>query len=101
MSKAFKVGEKAIVLRSNHFPEIIGKIITITEPIQLIRNLDGETWFGYRTDFEKGGMRFCPAPHFLKKLDDDRGPAAKDFAVLGSWDKVGWSPAKLKQSEHS
>ena len=101
MSKTFKVGEKAIVLNSNHFKEVIGRTVTITEPLQLLNNADGGSWFGYPTDYESNGIRFCPRPHHLKKTNDDLGPAANDFAVLGSWDKVGWSPTKLKQSEHS
>lgn len=99
MSKTFKVGEKAIVLNSRHFKEVIGRIVTITEPLQLLRNTKGDSWFGYPTNYERDGSRFCPRPHHLKKISDDHGPVVEDFAALSTWDKVGWAPTKQLERE--
>jgi hypothetical protein len=94
MSKAFKIGERAIVVKSLYFPEVIGREITVAGPLELHRNSEGDSWFGYSTDYERDGAKFCPRPHYLKKKTDLDGPMVHDFAKKGSWDKVGWVPSK-------
>jgi hypothetical protein len=93
MSQQFRVGERVIVVFSTNFPEIVGHEVTITEPFQLLHNED-RSWFGYPTDYQPNGVRFCPAPHAIRKKTDADDKHSKNEVVLSSWDKVGWSPTK-------
>jgi hypothetical protein len=93
MSNIFKVGEKVIVVRSKSYPELIGREVTILEPLRICRN-EGRSWFAYTVDYGRDEYVFCPPPHYLRRKTDGDGPLAHDVAEKGSWDKVGWSPTK-------
>lgn len=92
MSKAFNVGERVIITKG----EFKGREVTIMEPLQLCKDPDGDTWFGYPTDFWKDGLQISPRPHYLRRKSDD-GPSASDSTDIGSWDNVGWTPHKTTQ----
>lgn len=81
MSKSFEIGERVIVKNSINFPEVVGREVTVSGPLELIRNAEGETWFGYKTDYQRDGMNFCPRPHYIKRKCDDGGPHAETMAA--------------------
>jgi hypothetical protein len=99
MSKTFRVGEKVILIRhrTGKYPELDGKELIITEPLELRTNHEGEVWYGYGSNIYHKGYHICPRPQDLKRKDDDEGLRADERVDIGSWDKVGWTPHKKKE----
>lgn len=92
MSKTFRVGEHAICISEGRFK---GWEVVIQEPLKLCQDPEGNMWFGYPTNrTAPDGLQLSPAPHNLRRKDDDEGPRVEEKVDIGSWDKVGWNPHK-------
>lgn len=104
-ARTFKPGDRVIAQNFTEWPEMNGEHGIVVEDlvfdVWIGVNGSPKSGFVYEVDFSVSGLCTASPKNLRKKPDSRKKKLTKEFAVLGSWDAVGWSPNKAPVNEGS
>lgn len=93
MADKYHIGQKVRVIKTDTFPELVGRVFTITGPRKMVTSRKtGKSWLGYSIDQEpitdyRGTWEICPVEEYLEPVYEGD--------TKSTWSECAWQPKSL------